>query len=113
MPATEESADNKEEKVHSLSANQVESFRLNGFLTVEDVLTDDELEILAKRTDLIASGKAEHIPERCIQQESVFRRGEREVDDPGAVGAQAAHAGGARRGDVAARHQHEDRRYHR
>lgn len=67
--------------MHTLSLEQVGSFRLKGFLTVDDVLTDDELEILAKRTDLIASGKAEHIPERCIQQEAVFRRGEREVDD--------------------------------
>ena len=67
--------------LHNLTTEQRTSFKVNGFITVEDVLTDDEVDALAGRADLIASGEAEHIPERCIQQEQVFRRGEREVTD--------------------------------
>ena len=64
-----------------LNTEQLTSFKVNGFLTVENLLTDDEVDSLAERADLIASGNTEHIPEQCIQQEQVFRRGEREVTD--------------------------------
>jgi phytanoyl-CoA hydroxylase len=67
--------------LHTLSQGQLTSFRVDGFLTVENVLTDDEVDSLAARSDLIASGQAEHIPQQCIQQEQVFRKGEREVAD--------------------------------
>ena len=64
-----------------LSEEQVRSYQLNGFVVVEDVLTDEEVATLAERADLIASGKADHIPEECIQLEPVFRTGELEVED--------------------------------
>ena len=64
-----------------LSEEQVRQFRLNGFLTVEDVLSAEEVGALAAHTDLIAAGKVEHIPETSIQLEKVFREGEREVAD--------------------------------
>ena len=46
---------------------------------IERDFEDNEVDILAERADLIAAGKAAHIPEECIQQESVFRHGDREV----------------------------------
>ena len=64
-----------------LIEEQVNRFRLNGFLIVEDVLSDDELETLAANTDLIAAGEAKNIPETSIQLERVYREGERAVTD--------------------------------
>ena len=60
----------------SLTESQVDQFKLNGFLVVEDVLSEEEVEALSAQTDLIAAGKAEHIPETNIQLEKVFRDGE-------------------------------------
>ncbi len=68
-------------RLRVLSEEQVRQFRLNGFLTVEDVLSAEEVAALAAHTDLIAAGKVEHIPETSIQLEKVFREGEREVAD--------------------------------
>ena len=64
-----------------LSSSQIAEFKENGHLTVEDVLTTDEVQALAARADMIAAGEAEHVPESSIQLESVFRKGEREVED--------------------------------
>ena len=68
-------------RLRVLSEEQVRQFRLNGFLTVEDVLSAEEVAALAAHTDLIAAGKVEQIPETSIQLEKVFREGEREVAD--------------------------------
>ena len=65
----------------TLSQQQIDRFRLNGHLTVEDVLTPDEIGRLSERCDLIAAGKADHIPDTSIQLEKVFREGERDVED--------------------------------
>ena len=64
-----------------LSSSQIAEFKENGHLTVEDVLTADEVQALAARADMIAAGEAEHVPESSIQLEPVFRKGEREVED--------------------------------
>ncbi len=64
-----------------LSKAQVDQFKLNGFLTVEDVLTSDEVDKLANQTDLIAAGKVNHIPSSSIQLEPVFRQGKAVVKD--------------------------------
>ena len=63
----------------ALTQNQIDRFRLNGHLTVEDVLTSDEVNTLAEHCDLIAAGKIAHIPNTSIQLERVFREGEQEV----------------------------------
>lgn len=68
-------------RLRVLSEEQVSQFKLNGFLTVDDVLSAKEVAALAAHTDLIAAGKVEHIPETSIQLEKVFREGEREVAD--------------------------------
>jgi phytanoyl-CoA hydroxylase len=68
-------------KLRYLSEQQVESFKLNGFLVVDDVLSADEVKALADRSDLIASGQANHIPESSIQLEQVFRDGEKQVEN--------------------------------
>ena len=67
--------------MHALSPEQFASFRVNGFLTIENVLTDDEVDALAERADLIAAGRAEHVPEKCIQLEQRFRKCEQEITD--------------------------------
>ena len=62
-----------------LTKQQVRQFKLNGFLVVSDVLSTDEIKVLAAQTDLIAAGNAEHIPETSIQLERIFRDGEQTV----------------------------------
>lgn len=71
-----------ESTLRHLTEQQVRQFRLDGFLTVEDVLSPDEVAALAAHTDLIAAGKASHIPETSIQLEKVFRDGDQRVTDP-------------------------------
>lgn len=66
-------------ELRTLTEEQVTQFRLNGFLTVEDVLSHTEVETLAEHTDLIATGKLEHIPDTSIQLEKTFREGTRAV----------------------------------
>ncbi len=64
-----------------LTEQQVARYRLEGHLTVEDVLTPDQVDALAAHTDLIAAGKVGHIPETSIQLEKVFRDGDQQVID--------------------------------
>ena len=68
-------------QLRRLSEEQVQSFRLNGFLTVEDVLGESEIVTVAERLDAIAAGEVGHIPPECIQLEPVFRSGDREIED--------------------------------
>ena len=65
----------------SLSAVQIAEFKQNGFLVVEDVLSEGEVADIANRADLIAAGEAEHVPETSIQLEAVFRNRERAVEN--------------------------------
>ncbi|MEE2659315.1 MAG: phytanoyl-CoA dioxygenase family protein [Candidatus Latescibacterota bacterium] len=65
-----------------LCTAQIEQFRMQGFLVVEDVLTSDEIAATATRADFIAAGRAENIPEVSIQLEKVFRDADRAVIDP-------------------------------
>ncbi len=64
-----------------LTRQQVDRYRLDGHLTVEDALSPDEVNTLAAHTDLIAAGEASHIPETSIQLEKVFRDGDQQVTD--------------------------------
>lgn len=57
-------------KLRALTEEQIVSFQLNGFLVVPDVLSSGEIVELSERCDLIASGKAEHIPDRCVRLET-------------------------------------------
>ena len=70
-----------EPQLRTLSPAQVDKFHVDGYLVVEDLLTPDEVADLAERADLIAAGKADHIPEESIQLERIFREGEREVEN--------------------------------
>lgn len=63
----------------ALTEGQVNEFKLNGFLAVEDVLSAEEVKAVAERSDFIASGKADHIPETGVQLEPEFREGRRPV----------------------------------
>ena len=49
--------------LNRLTADQVARFRIDGFLVVEDLLSAEEVERLRRHSDLIAAGKAGHIPE--------------------------------------------------
>lgn len=69
------------QSLRHLTPAQVECFYLYGCLTVENVLTPDEVAVLATRADRIASGTLAHIPATSIQLEPVFRRGEKAVTD--------------------------------
>ena len=64
-----------------LTEEQLTQFKLNGFLVIEDVLSGDEVEALATRGDLIAAGKAKHIPETSIQLEEAFRDGKKSIEN--------------------------------
>ncbi len=70
-----------EPQLRTLTPAQVDKFHVDGYLVVEDLLTPDEVADLAERADLIAAGKADHIPEESIQLERVFREGKREVEN--------------------------------
>ena len=63
------------QKLRALSPAAVEGFQLDGFLKVEDVLTASEVNALGEHADLIAAGKAPHIPASSLQLEPVFRDG--------------------------------------
>ena len=49
--------------LNRLTADQVAKFRIDGFVVVEDLLGREEVERLRRHSDLIAPGKAGHIPE--------------------------------------------------
>ena len=70
-----------QESLRRLPPKRIEQFKLSGFLQVEHVLSAEEVEILAARSDLIAGGNAAHIPETSIQLEKVFRSGEQALED--------------------------------
>ena len=69
------------QKLRALSPAAVEGFQLDGFLKVEDVLTASEVNALGEHADLIAAGKAPHIPASSLQLEPVFRDGGAAVAD--------------------------------
>ena len=48
--------------LNRLTADQVAKFKIDGFLVVEDLLSMEEVERLGRHSDLIAAGKAGHIP---------------------------------------------------
>ena len=67
--------------LHYLSEDQLLSFIINGFLIVENVLSADEVKVLSDRSDMIAAGEADHVPETSLQLEPVFREGEKPVEN--------------------------------
>ena len=69
----------KKTSLRFLTIEQVRQFKLNGFLVVEDVLSKDEVEVLAARTDLIAASKVDQVPDTRIQLEKIFGNGNRLV----------------------------------
>ena len=58
-----------------LTEQQVDAFRLNGQITVEDALSPDEVDTLAARADLIAAGEASHIPRPASSSRRSFATG--------------------------------------
>ena len=64
-----------------LSAAQIDSFKIDGFLAVADVVCAADIAALGEHADLIAAGQAAHIPADRIQLEKPFREGEAQVVD--------------------------------
>ena len=62
-----------------LTKQQVDSYRINGHITIENVLSSQEVEVLADHTDRIAEGQVKNIPETSTQLEKVYRDGDLEV----------------------------------
>ncbi len=73
--------DSDKQEDFSLTEEQITQFKLNGFLVVEDVLSPEEVDVLAAHTDLIAAGKVESIPDTSIQLEKIFSNGSKPVTD--------------------------------
>ena len=59
----------------TLTVEQKEFFRENGYLPYHCVLSAEELEALRRRSEDIISGKVRHVPPRYIQFEEQFRDG--------------------------------------
>ncbi|MBM3465446.1 MAG: phytanoyl-CoA dioxygenase family protein [Armatimonadetes bacterium] len=64
-----------------LTQRQIDRFRIDGWLAVEDLLPPAQVAVLAEHADVIAAGKAPNIPDTSIQLEKVFRDGARQVVD--------------------------------
>ena len=60
----------------ALTDKQKRRFWEDGYLVVRDLLTQEEVEALKERANLIASGEASHVPEEWIQVEPAIKRGE-------------------------------------
>ena len=58
-----------------LSRAQVEQFRRDGFLVVENLLSADDIATVKDRADQIAGGSATHVPDDCVQIEPGLRDG--------------------------------------
>ena len=69
------------QQLRSLTEEQVAQFKLNGFLTVENVLSTEEVETIAAHSDFIAAGKAENIPSTSIQIEPAVRDSGKPIDN--------------------------------
>ena len=59
----------------ALTTEQKHSFQDKGYLAYTRVLSDDELDVLRRRSEEIISGKRTHVPPRFIQFEAKFRDG--------------------------------------
>ena len=70
-----------QQELRALSPEAVDEFQRNGFVKVENVLSADEVASLGDHADLIAAGKATHIPDTSLQLETVFRDGTTAVAD--------------------------------
>ena len=102
-----------QQNLRHLTPDQVERFQLDGCLTVEDVLTPDEVAALAAHTDRIAAGELDHIPDTSIQLEPVFPSRRKSRHRPSAGRAQIVQHSGVRRRDVGPRHPPQNRRHRR
>ena len=69
------------QQLRSLTEEQVAQFKLNGFLTVENVLTPEEVETIAAHSDVIAAGKAENIPSTSIQIEPAVTQSGKPIEN--------------------------------
>lgn len=69
------------QQLRALTPAAVKEFQVNGFLKVDNVLSAAEVAALGEHADVIAAGKAPHIPAASLQLEQVFREGDAAVAD--------------------------------
>jgi phytanoyl-CoA hydroxylase len=60
-----------------LSPEQIGRFHSDGFLVVEQILSDEEIDVLSGRAEWVASGQAAHVPRARLQVEPAVVQGER------------------------------------
>lgn len=63
-----------------LGADQIEKFWENGFLIVEGLLTEAEVDVLRLQVDLVAGGNAAHIDKKLLQVEPDVEAGKEAAD---------------------------------
>ncbi len=61
--------------LRTLSRQQVEQFRRDGFLVVDDLLDEADVEPVKARAERIAAGDAPHVPDDCVQIEPALQAG--------------------------------------
>ena len=59
----------------TLTDEQKEYFWQNGYLPYHRILSDEDLDVVRRRSEDIISGKVKHVPPRYIQFEAQFRDG--------------------------------------
>src|SRR5712692_8678095 len=65
----------------SLTPEHIAFFQENGYLILEKLFTEEELEALRRGAEWIASGEATHVPERYRQVEPLVAQGERAAEE--------------------------------
>jgi phytanoyl-CoA hydroxylase len=60
----------------TLTQQQLEHYHRDGYVVVKNLLTVEEVDILRERADLIATGKADAVPEESVQVEPGIRHGD-------------------------------------
>ena len=58
----------------TLTVEQKEYFWQNGYLPYHRILSDEDLDVVRRRSEDIISGKVKHVPPRYIQFEAQFPR---------------------------------------
>ena len=71
---------NQGERPMSLSKDQAGEYEGNGFIIVEDLLAEDEVAVLRKRAELVATGQLAHISKERLQVEPEVAAGEAQAE---------------------------------
>jgi ectoine hydroxylase-related dioxygenase (phytanoyl-CoA dioxygenase family) len=65
----------------ALTTAQKDFFDHNGYVVIRQLFSDEAIQPLRQRADEIATGKAPHVPDDCVQVEPKIQHGEVTVED--------------------------------